>query len=301
MSKYEIVGVAISALAPCSPILFFGIDFTVFGCRITQDNFIGIFLAIVAALFWMTCFFGLHNLTTDPVFEHVKPEIFPELETQKSNNETDLLKIKDVLKNGNLVLVYAAQVLAEQCFYQLELVLTMYAILVYKFTLVKLGIVTAIAVLISISLMFSVRKRIVSSMINVYFVLIHSFILMCLLVSLFLLVDSLELKQFTFQALFVLTALLLINCFGSGVTIVNRLLAFSVTPSHSASIVDSYCYVVGSASITVSYFTASLVFSNLVYVLPVFFVVYYLFIWIFVARRHAFLMSANENIPEENH
>jgi len=311
LAKYEIVSVATAALAPCSPLLFIGIDFTIFGCRITRDNFIGPFLAIFSAFFWIFCFFRLHNLTTDPVFELVKPEIFYKTESSvKESNynnqdghngdnhnhntaaiygEVKLLTLKDILSNGDLLLIYMSQLWSSQCFFQIDLVLTMYAILVYKFTLLKVGIVSTVAVFSSIGIMFIARKRILNSTKNIYFVLIQCFTLMSLLVSLFLMVDSIELKHFTVQVVFLGTALILNNFIEFGTLICNRILTFSVTPSHSASIVESYRVFIVSCSSAISYFTASLVFSKLSYALPILFVVYNLLVWMLVSKRHRFL------------
>ena len=325
LAKYEMVGVAVMALAPCSPILFYGIDFTILGCRITQDNFIGVFLAIASSLCWLLCFFGLHNLTTDPIFEHVKSEILYNSKEEQSINmdnkegknnnnnnnnnnnsnnknnnnnnnnsnknkdKVELLSIKDILKNKRLILIYAAQVWSSQCYFQSEILLTMYVITIYKFTMLQVGIVSAMALALALTIMFAIRRRVLNRIDNIFFVLIICFIMMSLVVSIFLLANSLDLKQFRIQALFLTITLLMNNCIGFGTVVCNRLLVFWVAPSHSASIVESYRYTIVNCICAISYFSSSLVFSALSYALPTLFVVYYVTLWILVSNRHRFL------------
>ena len=200
-------------------------------------------------MLWAACFFCLSNLTTDPVFKHIKNQ------TSKNGNNyvniitndlknPKLLSTFDILKDFDLTLLIATEGILAYLFFQMDLVFNMVAIFNFHWKMASLSIALIVAVVLTIFLISYVRSQIVSCQVNIFYLFVMCCVLLLFSQSLMHLTISLELNQhFCIQFFLFQVAIVCLMVYAFGSTAYARWLLFELSPSHSASIVESHRFL----------------------------------------------------------
>ena len=293
LSLCELLGTIFGALAPCTPILFYGIHFRIYEhWIITQYNFIGLFLAILCLAFLIFSFLFLQNLTYDETFnKHLKYEIHSKEDEKKRNKiATDQLwNTKDIVSHGKLLLLLLTDTFLAFSFYQMDLVVIMVAVRTYHWTMFRLGLLTGGVMIFVTTFLYNVQKRLLGDGLNIFFLYVTCFAIIALYQSFLLLVLNLHLTALYSQAfaIFVLLACNYIQGFGA--TVYCRWLIFSCSPSHSASIVESHRFIFNRIMATIAFFTSSYAFDVLWIVTPIYFSISFIIVTTYFIKRHVYM------------
>ena len=295
LSTYELLGILFGSLSPCAPLLFYGINFYIGeGWMITQQNFIGIFLAVLSFIFLVISYFHLHNLTQDETFQYLKHEIHHNNEEKTDEKATGkpsqaLWNTKDILARGNLMFLLLTEAFLSYNYFQMELVIVMTAVKTYHLTVMHLGLLTGGVVVLVAVLLYNVQKRLLRDGLNIFFLYVTCFIIIALYESFLLLILNLHLTSFYSQdlAIFVLIACNSIQGFGS--TVYCRWLMFSSTPSHSASIVESHRYIFCRLMASIGFFTSSYVFEALWFAIPLYVSICFIIVILYAIKRKDYM------------
>ena len=293
LSLYEILGTAFMSLAPCSPLLFYGINLKIGSWEITQDNAAGIFLASIALLLWITAYFGLHDLTKAPDSKNL-PEKEVIYKASRSNDEVSstqtLWRTRDVVKNRHLLLLLSAEGFLSYQYHQMELEINMVAVEQFDWKILQLGILTAIVISTSTVILFVIQKTLLGNTVNTFFLYIMSFVLITLFESVIqFAISGAFPKNQMLQCVVIYTALAINIIQGYGGTVYCRWLMFSITPSHSSSIIESHRYFIARLLSCLGFFAASYFYDILSFMIPLYSAITYAFIVLLFINRSHFL------------
>ena len=279
------------SLAPCSPIMFYGIHFNIAQYWIiTQNNFIGIFLAILSSILLIISYFHIHNLTQDKTFDFLKDQILgDDKENDEKSTAQKLWTTKDIVTNGNLMFLLSTEAFLSFSYYQMDLIIAMTAVKTYNWSISYFGLLTGIVTFCSSILLYNVQRRLLGNGLNIYFLYNFGFVLIALLESMLLMTSELNLKSFISQmvALFVIILCNMVQ--GVGSTVYCRWLMFSSTPSHSASIVESHRFMFCRVLAAIGYFSSSYVFEMLWLIIPLYVCICFLIVVLYAVKRNDYI------------
>ena len=278
------------SLAPCSPLMFKGVDFYLFGVYINEYNCIGLFLAFCFLVLFVVFYFGASNLTLEPEYQLVKDDILSEkdkvAEEEKSNGTGHkLLTTKDIFTNFDLVLLLTSRGILLFQYFGIEMLINITVLYHFHWTMTNIAIVTAVCVVIASILLFFGQNYIMAKSTNVYLLYITCFLILATVESLLNLAVQLEIENMILQII-VVSIVLFLNLFqGFGSTVYSRYLLFSLTPSHSASIMESHRYIVSHLFGFFGCFTSSFVFDSMFYCFLLMNVTCYIIVSLLLIRR----------------
>ena len=245
---------------------FKGIHFNISDSwRITEDNFIGIFLVSVSTLLWVISYFGLYNLTNDSEFRQ-KNEDFDNKQTYNGPpyGKEKLWSTGDILQYHHIVLLLSAEAFLVSQYCQMELEINLIAVELFKWPMSQLGILTGAVVGVSAAILFLLQKKFMSSALNIFFLYVVGLVLLALMESLILFSTTTIIQDRKILQNVIISIALFCNIIqGFGSTVYCQWLLFSITPSHSSSIVESHRYVIARVLAAVAIFTASYVYDVL--------------------------------------
>lgn len=289
----EVLGIICSLFAPCSPILFYGIHFKIGSWIITQNNFIGIFLAILSLILLIISYFYLQNLTHDESFDILKDEILDKKAKEKEKNEKStnemLWSTKDVVANWNLMFLLSTEAYLSYTFFQMDLIFTMTAVKTYEWTILQLSILTTFVIGSVSLLLYIIQTRLLGSRLNIYFTYMFGFSIIAFFESFLLMTWSFDFSSIYSQmaALSVLLSCNLIQ--GVGSTVYCRLLMFEMTPTHSASIVESHRFIFSRILASIGFFTSSYVFEVLWLIIPFYICISFMIVMLYAIKRNDYI------------
>ena len=179
-------------------------------------------------------------------------------------------------------------ILAVECFvahqFQLEIMVNMTAVYLFDWSILRLGITLAVTVAIIALLLLFAENNLLGNVMNIYFLYIFAFVSVMIANSLIAITVTLKPTSVYWQSFIVclLLALSLFPYFASNAYC--RSIIFFVTPSHSASIVESYRLMVRQLSTALAFFLASYVYAvvsvvSLAYSVVSFFIIMLLLFW----------------------
>ena len=285
LSLKEIISTTCMALAPCTPLLFYGIHFQIGSWKINQDNFIGIFLASITLIMWIISYFGLHNLTKDHEcpFTDCKPLDRDELNA-KTTNQDKLWTTRDILKDRFLMLLLVAEGFLSFQYFQMELEINLMAVEYFNWSILQLGLITSTVIIVSTGTLYLIQKKLMGSALNIFFLYVIGLVIIAVLESIILFGTVMQGdKRLQYAVIF--TGLFCNVVQGFGSTVYCQWLMFSITPSHSSSIIESHRYIIARALACLAFFTASYVYDILSFMLPVYSIVTYIFIMLLLYNR----------------
>ena len=286
----EVLGIICSSLAPCSPMIFYGIHLELGRWIITQDNFIGIFLATISFILLIISYFHLHNLTQDKTFHLLKDQILDgkskEGEEESKKKTTKLWGTKDIETNGNLMFLLCTEAFLSFSYFQMDLIITMTAVRSYGLTLLQLSVLTTFVVVIATLCLYTIQRRFLVDKLNTYFLYMFGFVIIAFFESFLLLAWSFDLKSIYSQmtTLFILVFCNLVQ--GVGSTVYCRLIMFAISPSHSASIVESHRFMFCRIMASIGFFTSSYVFDVLWLVIPFYVCLCFMIVVLYAFKRN---------------
>eukprot|EP00111_Clytia_hemisphaerica_P001842 TCONS_00005171-protein len=303
LSRYTIISTAANTLGPCSAPLFHGVDIKLGWWHLTQYNFIGLVLAILALLTTIVGYFKLSNLTREPVYDRIKGEFTEgfmqnepssddgkeskrrEKETDHKDHEnvttrdtqredgdqinkcteskTKLISLKAILRDREVITLLIGELfLSYQS--QTEMLTNMVAVFVFKWSMTHVSITLSATIVILAFVMFLVERWLrLDNPINVFYLYVLAFIATMTANSLLMFSISISEIGLFYQTILI-GALLTFSAFPFyASTAYCRSLLFFITPSDSASTVESYRNVVQQFMLAVSMFLASHVFDHL--------------------------------------
>ena len=177
LSTAALLGIVFMSLAPCSPIMFYGIHFNIAQYWIiTQNNFIGIFLAILSSILLIISYFHIHNLTQDKTFDFLKDQIIgDDKENDEKSTAQKLWTTKDIVTNGNLMFLLSTEAFLSFSYYQMDLIIAMTAVRTYQLTLAQFGVLTACVILLAIFILYTIQRKLLGNGLNIYFLYMFGF------------------------------------------------------------------------------------------------------------------------------
>ncbi|XP_066933275.1 uncharacterized protein [Clytia hemisphaerica] len=327
-STNEIVGLIVTSLAPCTPVLFTGINFHIGFWHITTNNFIGLFLAVVATIIWVATYLFLPNLTLEPIYKTMKNDIFSSTEVSDSvtNNNTNnatgseifeetnesfkpfkqhkkipststeeletisvLWTTKDIVQRTDVFFIILTQAFLSGQYYQMELLINMTALLIFQFNMTEISIATTIGVVFASLVMLAIRSRLLGSSVNIVFLFALSFVLATILESY---LNIIILSGFRIKIILqaTISIVVFLNTLQAfGAGSYTKIILFSMAPQHSAAIIESHRKASASFFICVAFFTASSVFSVQYLVTPVYNLISLVVAGALLYKRHCYI------------
>ncbi|XP_066910728.1 uncharacterized protein [Clytia hemisphaerica] len=173
----------------------------------------------------------------------------------------------DIIRHFNVLFIILADGILSFQYYQIELLVNMVGVLHFEMTKKELGTTLFIAVLIASVITILIERGSGSNSVVIFYQYVSTFILVVLEeLILFAITGS----NFTTSiASILLGSTIFFNmmqgCF-SGLCC--KWLLFAITPSHSASTVESHRYFIESVASSLAFATSGLVFTNLFLVIP---------------------------------
>ena len=256
-----------SAIAPVTPALFTFMHFNIApGWTIRQENSIGLTIACMTALLLAYSLIFLKDLSTDPIFPEIQKKHFPDqiistnTGTTESKNQK-LLTFRDILQNGGLMVFLTYMFVSATEHYQLELITNMIAIMDYNYSIFQYGVIVTISVSICVITYFI--QKVITSSFDAYFLSIHN--LVWLIIAQTLVSLALWIKSWAPSVVCVITvgSVVLLNYLhGTVAVICVKQILFKLTPSHSASIIDSYRFNCLTAATLIAFFYGKLRFHG---------------------------------------
>ncbi|XP_066935298.1 uncharacterized protein [Clytia hemisphaerica] len=285
LSLKELISTTCMALAPCTPLFFYGIHFQIGSWKINQDNFIGIFLASITSFMWIFSYFGLHNLTKDPESPFSDCNTINKNNSNaKPSNDDKLWTTKDILKDRHLMLLLVAEGFLAFQYFQMELEINLMAVEYFHWPMLQLGLITSIAIIVSTGTLYLTQKKLMGSALNIFFLYVVGLVIIGVLESIILFGTVTKFDK-PLQHAVIFTSLFFNIVQGFGSTVYCQWLMFSITPSHSSSIVESHRYIIARALACLAFFTASYVYDILKYIIPVYSLITYILILLLLSNR----------------
>ena len=259
LSKYTIISTLTMIIAPVSSPIFHGVDIQIGWWRLTQYNFVALLLAIAALIITIMSYFKVSNLTNEPAYKLVKSEFVIE---EDESRKPRLWTLKDITNDFELMII-----LGVECFIayqsQLEILTNMISISLFGWSILRLAVTLAIIIIILSIFLFGVERTLLGDAKNIYFLYVLSVIsimLACNFLTFSLLGDP---KGKGLQSLIICIMMLLSFFPYFASTAYCRSLIFFITPSHSASIVESYRLIVQQLFASLGFFSASYAYDYL--------------------------------------
>ena len=207
-----------------------------------------------------------------------------------------LLSTFDILKDFDLTLLIATEGILAYLFFQMDLVFNMVAIFNFHWKMESLSIALVVAVIITILLISYVRKNLVSCQVNIFYLFVMCCVLLLFSQSLMHLTLSLELNQhFCIQFFLFQMAIVCLMVYAFGSTAYARWLLFELSPSHSASIVESHRFLFSKLFSFLGFLTAGYVMPNLWFILPLYIVILFCVITLLLYNRDRVLKNVTNN------
>ena len=201
-----------------------------------------------------------------------------------------LLSTIDIFKDIGLLILLFAEGLISYFYYQMVLLINMVSLYIFHWQLVYLSITIAIAVTVNFIIVLFTRRYFMSSAIDIYFLFVTGCCIIVLSQSLLFLTIALELNNYfwlQFTLMLLVQSFLMYNACGSLAYM--RWLLLRISPSQSASIVESNRYLVAKVCGFFAFLTAGFIFKSIIVVLPLYNFLYYILILILVINRHKIL------------
>ena len=260
LSRYTTISTLIMIIAPVSSPIFYGVNIQIGWWKLTQYNFVALLLAIAALITTIVSYFKMSNLTIEPAYKLVKSEFV--IKEDKQQTPIKLWTLKDIISDFELMII-----LVVECFIayqgQLQILTSIIAVSKFRLSIFCLAVTFALAAFILSIFLYVIEKTLLGDVRNIYYLYVLSFIstmFSCNLLTFNLFVD---LKGKVLQSLIV-CIMLLFNYFPYfASTAYCRSLIFFITPSHSASIVESYRLTVQQLFSSIGFFSASYAFDYL--------------------------------------
>ena len=294
-SRMELLGVIAISIAPCAPIVFSGVYFHVTeSWLINQQNAVALFLAVANLIMLVWCYTSLPNVTLEPAFTLAKEEInmskdTNQQETKQQQQQHKLWTLKDVFKRYHILFMLISQAFLIGLFTQIEMLINITAIQDFGFSLRQLGLATFIGVMVSTIIMYVIQKYLLTSQSNMFYLYIVFYAECIMIEALLNAVVASGIKSTTLLMTFSAGLVALNTLLGFGSMLCARCLLFALTPSHSASIVESYRLVSSCIVLAASFFTGSFVYTAKFEVLPVYNVIEFGVIFVFLWKRSFYL------------
>eukprot|EP00111_Clytia_hemisphaerica_P003066 TCONS_00008695-protein len=313
ITLYEIAGNIASAISPVTPALFAFMHFNITaGWVIRQENAIGLILACMTTLLLVYSVIFLKDLSVDPVFPEIQKKHFPNQMVAASNNNNNnndnndnnnnnnnnndthledqgLLTFRDILQNDGIMVFLTYMFVSATQHYQLDLLTNMVAIMDFQYSISQYGIIVAIATALMCVSIYFIQKMMTSSL-DTYFLSINN--LVWIIIAQTLVSLSLWIKSWASNTLGFITVglVVLLNYLHGTITIICvKQILFKLTPSHSASIIDSYRFNSLIAAVLIAFFTASYVFMVKDMIMPIYNLLSYLLIIYLIVYRKKYL------------
>ena len=252
---------------------------------------------MISTILWIACYFCIYNLTSDPCFQYVEDEIFTaeeKIENDKSvitdwkEDKPKLWNTKDILLRFDVMLLLCAEAFIAYQFYQMELTINMTADFQFGWSLKTIGIVTSIVVILGSIFLYIVQQKLLENARNIFYMYVYGFALTALVLSILHLIIVVEPKNLTTQIVLLSLALLCNTIQGYGSTVYCRCLIFAISPSHSASIVESHRYLMAKSFGFLAFLISGLVYPWLWIVLLFYTAVCYFFIFMLLKNMNLY-------------
>ena len=284
----EIIGLVFTALASLTPVLFTGINFHIGWWHVTTNNFIGLFLAVLASIVWLVAYFFLPNLTLDPIYKEIEDEIYKK---DSKETESNLWETKDIVQRADVLFIVLTQAFLNAQHHQMELLINMTASLNFHQNISEVSLASTIGIVGAALIMLAIRYRLLNSSTNILFLFALSFMLAAVLGSyLNVIITSGIRDDIILKATIAFVVLLnTLQAFGAGCY--TKIILFSMAPGHSASIIESHRKASASFFICVAFFTASAVFSFQYLVTPVYNLISLMIVVVLLYKRRSYIHS----------
>ena len=285
---------------PIIPLLFLRIKFTIVnGWQITGNNFICLLLSVVNFVLLTVAYLFLSNLTIEPAFKLVAPEISPPSSVRpvrctEPDDKVKLWTLKDILSRLDILFILIAQAVLVGAYCQLEQVVVMTAIEDFDFNLTQIALSTSIGVITSTIIIIFIEKKLLNSPNNIYFVFVESFASAIVVMTLInVTVAARNFASFPVLILVITLSIALNTLLYYGCSFCSRWIMFAIAPSHSASIVESHRFNYGTVLAVFAFFTSPYVFAVKFYATIGYVVVFSLIIVSLLVKRK-FYLEKNE-------
>ena len=249
-------------LAPCSVVIFTGIDFHLFGIHINKYNFIGIFMSIVMILYTIGCFFWLPNCTLHPGYQIFVDKI----KMKEKTKEIEIIeKTKNMISTKLILTVDIALVMLAGFTCGLanavvEINTNLVGMYVFEWSLSMLSVASLCCAVATVLFMKFIQRY--KGIVNSFFMLVMSIVVMNIVICLQLVTIHAK-----FETKFVQGVVIIASFFVNAVSSFNtapmaRYILFSLSPTQLASTVDGYrffFYCIGHFS---GFFAASFFFLD---------------------------------------
>ena len=179
-----------------------------------------------------------------------------------TTKNTKLWTFKDITNQPEVMVILAVDsFLSFQC--QIEILVDMFAVLVFRWSMLQLSICISVSIFFVTILLLVVEKIVVGDIRSIYFLYVLAFLSNMMANSLLGIVSTIILGQ-EFWQFFTISLLLVLGYLPYFASYVYcRSILFYITPEHSASIVDSYRQVIHQSSMALGFFMTNSVYNVL--------------------------------------
>uniref|UniRef100_A0A7M5UCY7 Major facilitator superfamily (MFS) profile domain-containing protein n=2 Tax=Clytia hemisphaerica TaxID=252671 RepID=A0A7M5UCY7_9CNID len=304
LSQYQALYAIGFLSGPAAPVMFGKIDIKICSWwTLNQNNFVGIFMALLTLVILLAILLGVHDLSIQDVAANTQSEMPINTSQPPSNSSFNL---KSILKNLDLMLLILSSSFTNALAGMLELMINLTASDWFKWSLTRLGIVTCICVVIYTVLMLTVAHKVIQRYLKFLFLLcfpIHALCVIILMLPKITNIDHLY-SQEAHLALCILT-----NTFtGLTISVLSRNLLFQMVPAGSASFSDGFRSTTQRIMGIVTFFLAAWAYDTSVVTSPILSLVLLMIAIILATRRkfrpevcgvnqeHRLLLDENDNL-----
>lgn len=265
LTNIQITGTMMYGLAPCSPVFFANIDFVMFGLKINQYNCVALIVLVVLVLFGIFSYFFLTNLTRHPGYkiyiERIHPnEITDDIKICNSGKAVQLLSLKDILSDFDLITILAGATLTAFIYGLGEVTINMVAMLQFKWTLTRVSVVTLCTVVATTVLMILLQRF--KGSVNTFYLNQLCTTFNWMFMALLLFTRNTKVDSYTSQVVIFFTFLMLNLVAGYNSTAWARWLYFSIIPHHSCSTVDGFRFTTTQIGCSFGFLLASFAYKE---------------------------------------
>ena len=268
LSQYQALFAIGFVSGPASPVFFGKIDIKICSWwTLNQNNFVGIFMALLMLAMLPAIMFGVHDLSIQDVANNVQEKSTSESVVMSRSRSKSVFDLKSILKDLDLMLLILSSSFTNALASMVELMINLTASDWYKWSLTRLGIVTCICVVIYTVVMLTVAHKIIQRYLKFLFLLstpVHALCVIILLLPKITNIDNLYSQQGH------LALCILINTFtGLTISVLARNLLFQMVPSGSASFSDGFRSTTQRIMAIMAFFFASWVYDTSVITSPI--------------------------------
>ena len=257
-----IFGLIFRSIGPVSSILFQWVDFKLFGMEINQYNAIGLFMVFITIIYQIIAYFFLTNLTKEPGYQ-----IFLRIhgrEDQNSNVEDSkptekLLTYKEIFTNLDIDIILLGVLVAAFMYTQFEVSINITAITKFSWSIEYFGVVTIIAISISLILMKVLTR--LSSQVDINFLFTIIFVIFSTVINLLSLPLAFKIQNRSLEVCFLLTCSVLYLVAAYNVRVHSSSLLFMIVPMHSRCFIIGVRQVISKIGVAAGFFSASFLFT----------------------------------------